>query len=189
MVSPPFCPAHQLQGRDDPVEDSLAHHLTLECPETATSVRPPLFAFLTYMERNHRYWMQKMKALTDPHAMAAEILQAADAHPDCTPLLLAVLQAVVTAHPLCRHQRTGRSMAMVCYRTKPYNKGVWTGVEVSALATITQDMGTAVLAKAIPSRTPGAPRNKWRRVHGNVPENAAYSRGELEGAVEDSVPR
>ena len=188
-TSPPFCPAHQLQGCGDPVEDSLAHHLTLECPETATSVRPPLFAFLAYMERNHRYWMQKMKALADPHAMAAEMLQAADMHPDCTPLLLTVLKAIVTAHPLCRQQKAGQSMAMVCYRTKPYNKGAWTDVEVSALATVTQDMGVAALAKAVPSRTPGATRNKWRRIHGNAPETATSNREELEGAVEDSVPR
>ena len=62
-------------------------------------------------------------------------------------------------------------------------------VEVSALATVTQDMGVAALTKAVPSRTPGATRNKWRRIHGNVPENAAFCTEELEGADEDSVPR
>ena len=54
VTSPPFCPAHQLQGRDDPVEDSLAHHLTLGCPETAASVRPPLFASVVLLQ--YRPW-------------------------------------------------------------------------------------------------------------------------------------
>ena len=80
-------------------------------------------------------------------------------------------------------------MAMVCYRTKPYNKGAWTDVEVAALATVTQDMGVAALARAVPSRTPGATRNKWRRVHDNAPETVTSIREELEGTVEDSVPR
>ena len=102
---PPFCPAHQLQGCDDPVEDSLAHHLTLKCQETAASVQPPLFAFLGYMNRHHQWWVRQLKALTDPHAAAAKMLQVVDTIPSCTPLLLAVLQAVVTARPLCRQQR------------------------------------------------------------------------------------
>ena len=80
-------------------------------------------------------------------------------------------------------------MAMVCYRTKPYNKGAWTGAEVAALATVTQDMDVAALTKAVPSRTPGATRAKWRKIHGNALETAANSRDALEGAVEDSAPR
>ena len=45
------------------------------------------------------------------------------------------------------------------------------------------------LTKAVPSRTPGATRAKWRKIHGNALETAANSRDALEGAVEDSAPR
>ena len=166
----------------------MAHHLTLTCPETVTSVQPPLFAYLEYMGRHQRRWMRQFRALADPHAMAAEMLQTADEHPDCTPLLLTVLQAVVTAHPLCRQQRAGRSMAMVCYRTKPYNHGAWTTVEMAALQTITGGMEDPALTKAVPSRTPGATRSKWRKIHGNTPEPIVANRGVVTGAGERPRP-
>ena len=114
--------------------------------------------------------MRQFKALADPHAIAAEMLHSADTLPSCTPLLLAVLQAVVTALPLCQQQRAGRLMAMLCYCTGPYNKGEWTAVEMAALQAVTRDMGEPALAKAVPSRTPGATRNKWHGTHDATPE-------------------
>ena len=80
-------------------------------------------------------------------------------------------------------------MAMVCYRTKPCNKGAWTTVEMSVLVMITQDMGVTALTKAVSSCTPGSTVNKWRRTHSNAPGTAANNRGELGGLVEDPGPR
>ena len=160
--TPSFCVCCQMQNSQVKTTETLAHHLSGRCAETADLVRWCEHELVVKMNKESPKWMQQYRhAGADDDTRAATVLAAADAanryskhtRKDITRTLNGLIQVIRNTSPLCKKQNVGASIMALEYRDVSYNCGDdWLNVELQGLAARSGD-GEAELQAAVPSRS------------------------------------